>query len=340
MNETKKFLMSLINDMNDHSSGTNMLKAPWKFLLVVLYVFSFNITTGQEIPVNPISYKLFTPFLFNPSVAGSKDFFSTDIMAGFRGKNQAQIISGNTRLIKKVPGTAASARGFEFTGIGVGGAIFNEVYDSSRNAGFMAAGSYHLALDKRALSFVSAGIAMRGFYHHFAGSTDHGIPAEDHYFPNIDAGLYYYNPYFYAGLSGLNLLGRPSNPDTLSTYLIPVTRQYFFNTGVKIVVSRALNLVIEPSVIFVTDDSLSTDLKRSVKPALRLYAGDFCLGTWFNDFERVSFLFQFRYPRFYVGTFFELPKNTAFYKQPLTAEVAFGLNLSKTKAGYSVRSHW
>jgi type IX secretion system PorP/SprF family membrane protein len=340
MNETKKFLMSIVNDMHDNPSGTNITMVAGRFLLVILSVFSFSFTSGQEIPLNPISYKLFTPFLFNPAIAGSKDFFSTDVMAGFRGKHQAQIISGNTRLVRKVPGNTASGRGFEFTGTGVGGAIFNEVYDSSRTAGFAATGSYHLALDNRALSFVSAGVSVRGFYHHYNGNPDLGIPEENHYFPNIDAGLYYYNPFFYAGLSGMNLLGRPSNRDTLSTWLIPATPQYFFIAGFKLVLSRSLDIVIEPSVIIVTDDSLSLAPKRSIKPALRLYAGDFCIGTYFNDFERVSFLFQFRYPRFYIGTFFELPKNTPFYKQPLTTEVAFGLNLSKTKAGYSVHSHW
>ena len=333
-------LMRLILNLPVSFSDIIHMLAFRKFLAAIVAIFSFSISSGQEIPLNPISYKLFTPFLFNPAIAGSKDFFSTDIIAGFRGKNHAQIISGNTRLIKKVPGSVASGRGFDFTGIGVGGAIFNEVNDSSQTVGFVATGSYHYALDSRALSFLSAGIALRGFYHHYDGNTDHGIPLEDHYFPNIDAGLYYYNPYFYAGLSGMNLLGRPSNRDTLSTYLIPVTRQYFFYTGFKLVLSRSLDIVIEPSVIIITDDSLSMDPKRSIKPALRLYAGDFCLGTYFNDFERVSFLFQFRYPRFYVGTFFELPKNTPFYKKPLTAELAFGLNLSKTKAGYSVRSHW
>lgn len=308
---------------------------------VFLLLFCCFITSaGQEMPVKPVSYRLFTPFLFNPAIAGSKDFFSTDLLAGFNGKNHAQVLSGNARLARSTPQYIASVRSYEFTGIGIGGAAFSEVTPETHNAGVLLSGSYHFALNRKALSFLSAGVSARGFYHHYKGDSDLDIPASDFYFPNIDAGLYYYDPRFYAGVSGTNLLGRPENTDTLSTWLIPATRQYFLYAGAKFVVSRSLNIVIEPSLIAVTDDSLSFDIKKLLKPALRIYAGDFCIGTFFNDFERLSFFFQFRYPRFYVGTFFELPRNTPFYKKPLTAEVALGLNLSKTKTGYSIRSHW
>lgn len=308
------------------------------FLLLLLCCI--NTSSGQEIPVNPVSYKLFTPFLFNPAIAGSKDFLSADIIAGFNGKNHSQVLSGNARLARKSPQYTSSSKSYEFTGIGLGGALFSEVNSVGRNGGVLISGSYHKPLSSNALSFISAGIAARGFYHHYNGDEDLDIASADFWFPNIDAGLYYYDPRFYAGISGTNLLGRPANRDTLSTYLIPATRQFFLYAGVKLVVSRALNIVVEPSLIAVTDDSLSFDIRKSIKPALRIYAGDFCTGTYFNDFERISFFFQFRYPRFYVGTFFELPRNTPFYKMPLTAEVALGINLSKTNTGYSIRSHW
>jgi len=311
-----------------------------KTISVLVLVLCFIVANGQQVPMNPISYKIFIPSLFNPAIAGSKDFFSTDIIASFHAKSYSQVLSGNTRIMTKVPGYVSSHMVPEFTGAGIGYAVFNEMNSGTRNIGVNVAGSYHIPLDKKELSFISIGAAARGICHHYDGDPDLSIPSKDFFFPDVDAGLYFYNPSFHAGLSATNILGRPVDQDTLNTYTIPVSRRYFFMAGYKFVASRALNIVLEPSVILVTDDSLSLDLKEMVKPALRIYAGDFCLGTYFNDLDKISFFFEFRYPRFYVGTFFELPKDTPFYKKSLTAEVVLGFNLSSNRSGYTDRSHW
>jgi hypothetical protein len=158
--------------------------------------------------------------------------------------------------------------------------------------------------------------------------------------PNFDAGIYFYNPDLYIGLSANNILGTHEDPDTLNTYAIPVSRTFFLHTGYKIVLSRSLDIVLEPSVILVTDDSLNFDLKEMIKPALKLFIGNFCLGTYFNDFDKISFFFQFKYPSFYVGSYFEMPKNSPFYKKSLTTEIAVGINLWGNKSGYTDRSYW
>lgn len=311
-----------------------------KIISVLVLVSCNSILNGQQVPFNPVSYKIFIPSLLNPAIAGSKDFFSTDIIAGFYAKNYSQVLSGNARIIKKVPQYVSSYVAPKFTGIGIGYAVFNEMNSDSRNIGLSAAGSYHLTLNKKALSFLSIGIAAKGIYHHYDGDSDLNIPVKDFYIPGLDAGLYFYNPSFYAGISATNILGRPVDPDTLNTYIIPISRQYFFLAGFKFLISRPLKLVLEPSVILMTDDTLSLDIKETIKPALRLYAGDFCLGTYFNDLDKISFFFEFRYPRFYIGTFFELPKDTPFYKKSLTAELVLGFNLSSNSSGYTDRSRW
>ncbi len=311
-----------------------------KVLLIFVVAFSFNMSSGQQLPFNPISYRIYSPFIINPAIAGSKDFFSTDFVAGFQNKSYSQIISGNARLLKKEPGYVLSPVTSKYTNIGIGGSAFNDMNDSTRTAGMSASLSYHIPLDKRNLSFLSIGASGKGFYHHYEGDSVLNIPAKDFLFPNVDVGVYFYNPGFYTGLSVTNLLGRPVDPDSLINYKVPVSRQYNFIAGFKVVLIRSLNLVLEPSVMIFTDDSLSFNIKENIEPALKLYAGNFCLGTYFNDYSKISFFFQYRYPKFYVGTYFALPKDSPFFKKSLTAEIAFGINFSRNRSGYTVNGHW
>jgi hypothetical protein len=293
-------------------------------------------------PFNPTSYRIFTPFIFNPAIAGSKDFFSIDMLAGFKGKSNSQVLSGNTRISKKISGYRTIGNSYSFTNIGTGFSAFNDFdsSDSTRNAGVTAGLSYHIPLSKNALSFLSIGASVKGMYHFYEGNTDLGIPSKEFYSPNVDFGIYFYSPSSFAGLSATNLLNQPEDPDTLTNYRIPVSRQYNLIAGYKIIISRALNLVLEPSVIIHTDDSLSFDIKETIEPVLKLYAGNFCVGTYFNDYSKISFFFQYRYPKFYLGTFIAFHKDSPYYKNPLTTEIAFGINFSNNKLGYTKNGHW
>jgi len=311
-----------------------------KAFLILLAVNLTAISNGQQVPFNPFSHRIFSPFVVNPAVAGSKDFFAAYLLAGFVGENYSQIISSNGRLTKKDPAYLLSSETYRFTNIGVGGALFNDMYDQIQTSGASAAFSYHIPLNKNSLTFLSVGAAAKGIYHHYDGSEDISIPEKEFIFPEVDFGIYFYNPAGYAGLSATNFLGRPEDPDTLTNYLVPVSRHYNFIAGYKFIVSRSLKIILEPSVTIITNDSLSFDPRESIEPALRMYVGNFCLGTYFNDYSKVSFFFQYKYPRFYVGTFFALPKDSPFFKKSLTAEVAFGLNFSHKKAGNTEYGHW
>lgn len=313
-----------------------------RILILILVLSSLNSAYGQQIPFNPVSYRIFSPFLLNPAIAGSKDYTSFDIVAGFNGKSYSQVISGNARLARKTSGYGPSGRIYSFTNIGTGGYAYNDFNstDSIRNAGISADLSYHIPLNKRALSFLSIGASVKGMYHFYQGNSDLSIPYKEFYFPNVDVGIYLYNPMAYAGISATNLLDPPVDTATLTNYQIPVSRQYNFIAGYKFLISRALNLVLEPSVIIHTDDTLAFDIKENIEPALKLYAGNFCVGTYFNDYSKISFFFQYRYPKFYVGTFFALPKNSPFFKKSLTAEIALGINFSHNKSSYTKYGHW
>lgn len=297
---------------------------------------------GQQMPFNPISYRIFSPFLLNPAIAGSKDFFSTDVIAGFTGRSYSQVMSGNTRITKKGPAYTEASPLKYYTNFGAGLSGFNDFNsnDSTSTAGLDAALSYHIPLNKTALTFLSVGVAVKGMYHYYHGDYDLNVPPKEFYFPNIDFGVYFYGPSLYTGVSATNFLGAPEDTAKLNIYKVPVTRQYNFIAGYKIVLVRSLNIVLEPSLMIITDDSLSFSIKESIEPVLKLYAGNFCVGTYFNDYSKISFFFQYRYPKFYIGTYFALPKDSPYFKKTPTTEIAFGINFSRNQSGYNKSVHW
>ena len=306
-----------------------------KKLLFIFLFIPVILVSAQETPVNPVSNKVFTPFVFNPAIAGSKDFMSVDLLAALQDKQYTQILSGNTRLKKRGRDYLKNSNLTEFSNFGIGGYLFNDLIGDYRNAGISISGAYHIPLNREKLSFLSIGAAAKGIFSHYPGDTDLGKPKRDTLLPNLDAGIYYYNPAFYAGLSAINILSESPVNDT-----IPVSRKYFFTAGFKVVLSRRLNIVLEPSFIAITGDSLSNNVKDMIHPGLKLYLGNFCMGSYLNDYERIPFFFQYKYPGFYIGTFFELPRNTPFYKKEITAEIVLGLNISKNNPSRNRKGQW
>jgi len=191
-----------------------------KFALVLLVFFFCKMSFGQQMPFNPVSYRIFTPFMFNPAIAGSKDYLSMDLIAGFQGESYSQALSGNTRISKKIEGYRELGTSYEFTNFGVGFSGFNEYNadDSTHNAGITGGISYHIPLNKKALSFLSIGGSLKGMYHFYDGDPDQDIPSKEFYSPNVDLGIYYYDPNLYAGLSVTNLLNQPKDTSTLTNY--------------------------------------------------------------------------------------------------------------------------
>jgi type IX secretion system PorP/SprF family membrane protein len=316
-----------------------------KHLFVIsIFIFSFKQMTGQQTPLSPVSYRIFSPTIFNPAIVGSKDFSSVDIAAGWEGKSNSQILTVNSRLTKKGQSYFTSPVIKEFTNLGIGGSIFREIDGSMQNTGISAVCSYQIPMDKKALSFLSIGAAVKGVYNFMDSvSTSDPILSEPQlktYYPNLDAGIYYYGPSLFAGLSVTNILGNPKDPDTLGIFRIPVSRQYFFLAGYKFLISQAYNIVIEPSIIVNADESKGQKVSDLLEPMLKIYMQNFCIGTYFNDYNKVSFLFQYKYPKFYIGSFVEIPKDSPYYKNDINIELALGINLSNIKSRKLKYYHW
>ena len=310
------------------------------FILVALFILSGFKTQAQQTPITPISNRVFTPIMINPAIGGSKDFMAIDLAATIQGEDYSQLLSTNTRVAKKGPRYFGAPVGKSFTNIGIGGALFNDHFGQSRNLGVSLATSYHLPLNEKKISFISGGIALKGIYNIMDSIPESGLPHKESIIPNIDAGVYFYSKNLYAGLSGTNLLGNTLDSAIMATYNIPISRQYFFLAGYKIVLSRSLNIILEPSLIINLDDSLHFNMKESYNPMFKLYMDAFCIGTYLHDYNNMTFFFQYKFPRLYIGTLVDFPMNVPFYKRDLIVEVAAGLNFGGVLKASGGRYKW
>jgi hypothetical protein len=121
---------------------------------------------------------------------------------------------------------------------------------------------------------------------------------------------------------------------------IPVSRQYFATAGVKILLSKSLNIVLEPSVLISAYDSTLTEFSDNINPIIKLYVENFCLGTYFLSEGNIAFFFQYRFPKWYIGSFFEIPKKSPYFKRTTVIEATMGINLQLDKSRLSKSSHW
>lgn len=321
------------------------LKFYMRILTRVFFVLTainiFNLSEAQQTPLNPLSYWVFTPYLYNPAMVGSKDYPTLDFNAAFQGDSRAQILSGNARLSKTKPGYFSSPKLKEFNSVGLGGSLFNDLNGSSHNIGMNAAASYQIPLNTQSLSFLSFGASVKGVYNKLDTSIVNAeSPSKKSFYPNIDAGIYYYGPNLFTGVSAINLLGNPGDADSLGHYDIPVSRTFFFTIGYKFILSKSMNIVLEPSVLIVSADSTSGKIADNINPILKLYIDNFCIGSYFLSDGNTSFFFQYRFPRFYIGLFSELPRQTAYYKKPPIMEFTMGWNFHVEKSRLSKQSRW
>lgn len=311
-----------------------------RVILVFLFVFSFCMAKGQQTPLNPISYWVFTPYIYNPAIAGSKDYLSIGLNAAFQGESNSQLISGNTRISKTKSGYFSSPDIIEFKNFGVGGAVFRDINGLSKNIGISASGSYQIPLNTHNLSFLSFGVSIKGVYNNVTDSVGPRRSYKKTFYPDFDLGVYYYGAGFYVGLSSTNIVGNPWKSDSLEIFKIPVQRQYFFTAGVKILLSKSLNIVLEPSFLVIANDSAMRKITDNINPVLRLYLDNFCFGSTFSSNGKISFFSQFRYPKFYIGAYYEFAKKTAYFKKTPIVEFTLGMNIQPDKSRLSNHNHW
>jgi type IX secretion system PorP/SprF family membrane protein len=322
--------------MNLNSKKQNICRV----FLVFIFVSSFSITHGQQTPLNPISYWVFTPYVYNPGMIGSKDFISIGINAAFQGISNSQLLSGNRRISKTSSGYFSSPDIVEFKNIGIGGSVFRDIKGISKNAGISASGSFQIPLNTRKLSFLSFGVTVKGVFNTL--DNDSIGPAryfKKSFYPNFDLGIYFYGTSFFTGLSATNVIRNPLKSDNLTISSINELRHYFFTAGFKILLNKPMNIVLEPSVLIVANDSVMGNVSDYINPIVKLYLEDFCFGSSLSSGGRISFFTHYRYPKFYVGAYYEIAKKTAYFKKAPIVEFTLGFYIQPNKSRLSNHSH-
>lgn len=322
----------------DYKSNMTIIE---RGFLLVIFAFSFYTLEGQQSQLSPLSYWVFTPSVYNPAIVGSKDFLSIGLISAFQGRSENQIINGNARFPKTIPRYFLTPDTKQYSNIGIGGSLFNDISGSSHNMGLSAAGSYQIPLSLRKLSFLSFGASVKGVYNLLdSGSMESPSSSKKTFYQNLDLGIYYYGTSFFSGLSATNLLGNPEKPDSLGKFAIPVSRQYFFTTGYKILISKSYNVVLEPSVLIKANDTTINNIADNINPIIKLYIDNICIGTYFLGKGNTSFFFEYRYPRFFIGAFFELPNKSPYFRSLPLFEFTAGINITSNKIKSAQISHW
>ncbi len=311
-----------------------------KPLFMVLLCISCNNIYGQQLPSLPNSWPVFTPYILNPAIAGSKDFFSMDLSTGWADNYNSFLAAGAARIARRMKKFRDLPVLSDYTNFGAGSYIFNERTGPYNNTGAAGIFSWHLKLSADALSFISFGLSAKALYTVYYGEPDLGRLPSYELYPDMDLGVYFYSPSFYAGLSGLNLLRDYTVSDTTGYSLPNVDRHLSFQAGYRQIINRNFNLVIEPSILVSENYSFSGNIKDMLSPMLKVYTGLFCAGIYYKNLSTTNFFFIYKYPKFDIGVFFRMPGKTPYFRNPPVAELKIGINLSSIIYNSRSYNHW
>jgi type IX secretion system PorP/SprF family membrane protein len=192
------------------------------------------------------SMYFFNPMYVNPAYAGSREVFSGTVVdrsqwAGMPGAPVSQSLS----MHSAIPNSH----------VGLGLQIYNDKAGPVKNTGISLTYAYHLPINaKTKLSFGLSGMVNNvrvGFDqitiqdqndNSFVGNSSSS------WVPDANAGLYLYQPRFYAGLSVNHLLQSKFDlTDAPGADLAKFYRQYYLTAGIVVPLSK--NLDLRPSVL-------------------------------------------------------------------------------------------
>jgi len=299
--------------------------------LWILILFSGTGLFAQDVPSKPLSIPVYHPMILNPGFVGSKDYTNISLTSRVLKSPDSQILNAHKRLMK---------RSGDYSRFGLGAYLSQEQLDPSWNAGAGVAISYHYALDDEHLHNLSGGLTAKGFL--TVPKTDSELvddSASAVFSPDLDAGMYYYGPHGFAGLSVTSLFGDDARDDTLNSFS-SIHRQYHIHGGYKFIVSKKHGIVIEPSLLVSLEDGTFSEIQKHLVPYLKVYLQNFYIGSYLKDFDTFSLFFQYQFPRFYTGVFLEFPRVGYLNDDNIIFELSLGMNLGREGANFLKYRHW
>lgn len=189
---------------------------------------------------------MFNPLFLNPAYAGYKEqvylqSYYRKQWAGVEGSPETFAIAGDGYIANN--------------NLGVGGHIMVDRLGAQRTTGAYANAAYHLRVSSEGyVSFgLGAGLVNSILDGSMLNPTNPNDPVivsgrEQVFYPDLRAGLFYYNPDFFVGISADNLFSSSFKFENGAVLLQPETSLYF-TMGTFIDVSY--NLAIKPSLLYV-----------------------------------------------------------------------------------------
>jgi len=315
------------------SSHTNMKyhNNILRFLLVLFGLLPGLFIYGQDVPSKLLSNPVFHPMVFNPAIAGSKDFTNINFTSKAINFADGQLISMHTRL--------ATPEG-DYSNFGFGAYAFQEQLIESWHTGLAIAGAYHHWLDNEHLHNLAVGAAIKGFFMVPKKEGESLLDSSHTVFrPNMDLGIYYYGPQGFAGVSATTVFDTDIKGDS-SLLFSQIDTEYHFYGGYKFLLNKKLRIVLEPSLLVSLDDETLSEPFQHLVPYLKFYMQNFCLGTYLKDLDIFALFFQYQFPRFYAGMFLEFPRVGYLNDNNIIFEVSLGFNLGQGGPAFLKYRHW
>ena len=296
-------------------------------MLAGVVMMSVICLDAQEVPSRPLSIPVYHPIVLNPAFVGSKDYTNISLTARIARTFDYQTLNLHQRITNKDGA---------YTRLGLGAYAFQEQLDNSWNSGVALSGAYHFALDHDHLHNLSLGVTAKGIF--FAPKHGEEFPYDtlsSKFRPNMDAGIYYYSPKIFVGLSSTALF---ESDDSIA--YARLNREYHLYGGYKFVVSKKSGIVIEPSLLLTVNDETISEPHKHLVPYLKVYLQNYYLGTYLKDLDIIALFFQYQFPRFNAGLFIEFPRIGNLNDDNIIFELSLGLNLGKEGETFLRYRHW
>ncbi|GAB3659150.1 type IX secretion system membrane protein PorP/SprF [Echinicola sediminis] len=241
----------------------------FKYIIIALGMFLGCLDLhAQQAPV--FSQYMFNPLFINPAYAGYKQqvylqSYYRKQWTDVQGSPETFALSGDGLITD--------------TNMGVGGHIMVDRLGAQKTTGAYANFAYHLRVGYEGyVSFgLGAGLVNSKLDGSMLNPSDPNDPViagneEQAFYPDLRAGFYYYNPYFFAGASVDNMFSSKFNLDKGAVLVQPNSNIYL---TVGTIIDVSYNLAIKPSVLYVDDFAGPSrlDLNTSFLLGERLWLG-------------------------------------------------------------------
>jgi hypothetical protein len=64
------------------------------------------------------------------------------------------------------------------------------------------------------------------------------------------------------------------------------------------------------------------------------------VGSYLHDYDNLTLFFQYKFPKVYIGTLVDFPRDVPFFKRGLTIEIAAGFNFGSVNQTAGSRYQW